>query len=99
MWLSLDPYNTHPCISVLSLCISCVFYTASYRIKGAEADKMNEASQYRKSLDHYLKNIFKTENLIITDWPEFSQGSPAGTEKPEESEVMMLYSVLAVTVY
>lgn len=58
-----------------------------YRIKGVGAGKVNKATLYSQSMDHFLKNIFNTENPILIDWPEWVHGSPAGTEKPEESQV------------
>ncbi|XP_054455755.1 cilia- and flagella-associated protein 43 [Anoplopoma fimbria] len=57
------------------------------RIKGADAGTLNEATKYSQSLNHFLKKIFKTENIILIKLPEWGQGSPAGTVKPEESEV------------
>lgn len=63
------------------------FFMVSCRAKGENADKMNAASLYSKSMHHFLKKTFNTENPVIIDWPECSQGSPAGTEKPEENEV------------
>lgn len=58
---------------------------APYRIKGV--DVVNAATQYSQSMDHFLKNIFNTENPVLIDLPEWGQGSPAGAEEPEESEV------------
>ncbi|XP_070772213.1 cilia- and flagella-associated protein 43 [Enoplosus armatus] len=55
------------------------------RIKGVDAGKVNEAALYSQSVDHFLKNIFNTENPVLNDFPEWCQGSPAGTGKPEES--------------
>lgn len=63
--------------------ILCVLH----RIKGVDAGKVNEATQYSQSMDHSLKIIFNTENPILVDLPEWGQGSPAGAENPEESEV------------
>ncbi len=74
-------------ISALLLCMSFVCFMASYRIKGVDAGKVNAATQYSQSMDDFLKNIFNTENPVLTDLPEWGQRSPAGTEKPEESEV------------
>lgn len=58
-----------------------------YRIKGVDTGMVNEATQYSQSIHHFLKNIFNKENPVLTNMPEWSQGSPAGSEKPEESEV------------
>lgn len=58
-----------------------------YRIKGVDSGKVNEATEYSQSVDHFLKNIFNAENPVLIALPEWGQGSPAGTEKPEESEV------------
>ncbi|XP_045926905.1 cilia- and flagella-associated protein 43 isoform X2 [Micropterus dolomieu] len=67
------------------------------RIKGVGAGKVNKATQYSQSMDHFLKNIFNTENPILIDWPEWVHGSPAGTEKPEESQVSGGAEIVDVT--
>ncbi|XP_039994475.1 cilia- and flagella-associated protein 43 [Xiphias gladius] len=56
------------------------------RIKGVDVE-VNKATQNSQPIAHFLKNIFNTENPVVIDLPEWSQGSRAGTEKPEESEV------------
>ncbi|XP_041802985.1 cilia- and flagella-associated protein 43 [Chelmon rostratus] len=67
------------------------------RIKGVDAGKVNEATQYSQSMDHSLKIIFNTENPILVDLPEWGQGSPAGAENPEESEVSVGVETVDVT--
>ncbi|XP_076599514.1 cilia- and flagella-associated protein 43 [Chaetodon auriga] len=67
------------------------------RIKGGDAGKVNEATQYSQTMDHSLKIIFNTENPILTDWPEWGQGSPCGTEKSEESQVSVGFETVDVT--
>lgn len=69
------------------LCISYVFYLTPYRIKGEDAGKVNEATQYSRSMDYFLKNKFKTENRVLIDLPEWGRECPAATKNPEESEV------------
>ncbi|XP_071336498.1 cilia- and flagella-associated protein 43 isoform X2 [Trachinotus anak] len=56
------------------------------RIKGMDAE-VNKATQHSRSMARFLKNTFKTENLVLIDLPKWSQGSCGGTEKPEENEV------------
>ncbi|XP_073337399.1 cilia- and flagella-associated protein 43 [Pagrus major] len=70
---------------------------ADLRIKGVDAGKVNKATQYSQSMDHLLKNIFSTENPVLVDWPEWGQGSPAATEKSEESEVSVEAESVDVT--
>ncbi|XP_034407920.1 cilia- and flagella-associated protein 43 [Cyclopterus lumpus] len=55
------------------------------RMKGVNAGKVNEATQYSQSMNDFLKNIFNTENPVLIDLPEWGQGSPAGSEKSEVS--------------
>ncbi|XP_031694958.1 cilia- and flagella-associated protein 43 [Anarrhichthys ocellatus] len=52
------------------------------RIKGTDAGKVNEAQKYSRSMNHFLKTIFNTENPVLIDLPEWGQG----TVEPEESE-------------
>lgn len=61
-----------------------------------DAGKLNEASQYSQSMNHFLKKIFETENHVLIDLPDWGQWSPAGIEKAEESEVNYIYSVSEV---
>lgn len=74
-----------PYMCSLIMYILCVS-TAPYRIKGVDVE-VNKATQNSQPIAHFLKNIFNTENPVVIDLPEWSQGSRAGTEKPEESEV------------
>ncbi|XP_047190803.1 cilia- and flagella-associated protein 43 isoform X4 [Scophthalmus maximus] len=57
------------------------------RIKGVEAE-MNKVTQNGQPMAHFLKDIFNTENPVLTDLPRWSQESCVGSENPEESEVM-----------
>ncbi|XP_030603266.1 cilia- and flagella-associated protein 43 isoform X2 [Archocentrus centrarchus] len=57
------------------------------RVKGGDVSKMNEATQYSKSVAHFLKNIFDTENPVLINFPVRGRLSPAGTEYPGESKV------------
>ncbi|KAF0027582.1 hypothetical protein F2P81_020323 [Scophthalmus maximus] len=57
------------------------------RIKGVEAE-MNKVTQNGQPMAHFLKDIFNTENPVLTDLPQWSQESCVGSENPEESEVM-----------
>ncbi|XP_028458704.1 cilia- and flagella-associated protein 43 isoform X2 [Perca flavescens] len=57
------------------------------RIEGVDSGKVNEATEYNQPVDHFFENIFNAENHVLIALPEWGQGSPAGTEKPEESEV------------
>lgn len=59
---------------------------APYRIKDADSE-VNKATHHSRSMAHFLKNLFNTENRVLIDLPEWSQGSLTGTEKSEESEV------------
>ncbi|XP_010742471.3 cilia- and flagella-associated protein 43 isoform X1 [Larimichthys crocea] len=59
---------------------------ANLRIKGEDAGKVNEATQYSRSMDYFLKNKFKTENRVLIDLPEWGRECPAATKNPEESE-------------
>ncbi|XP_034008505.1 cilia- and flagella-associated protein 43 isoform X1 [Trematomus bernacchii] len=67
------------------------------RFKGVDADKVNRAAQYSQSLDNFLKNIFRTENRILINMPEWGQGFRTGAEKTEESEVSGGVDALDVT--
>ncbi|KAM9345139.1 cilia- and flagella-associated protein 43 [Symphorus nematophorus] len=70
---------------------------SNLRFKGVDAGKVNEATQYKQSMDQLLNNIFNTENPILFEWPEWGQESPAGTEKPEESEASVGAVIVDVT--
>ncbi|XP_018552334.1 LOW QUALITY PROTEIN: cilia- and flagella-associated protein 43 [Lates calcarifer] len=59
---------------------------ANLRIKDADSE-VNKATHHSRSMAHFLKNLFNTENRVLIDLPEWSQGSLTGTEKSEESEV------------
>lgn len=85
-WPSLDLLGRYLCVSALLLCISCVFSMAANRIKGVEAE-MNKVTQNGQPMAHFLKDIFNTENPVLTDLPRWSQESCVGSENPEESEV------------
>ncbi|XP_040905777.1 cilia- and flagella-associated protein 43 [Toxotes jaculatrix] len=56
------------------------------RIKGVDAE-VNKATQHSQTMADFLKNIFSTENPVLIDLTEWRQGSQAGTETPEESEL------------
>ncbi|XP_049456039.1 cilia- and flagella-associated protein 43 isoform X1 [Epinephelus fuscoguttatus] len=60
---------------------------ADLRLKGVTAGKVNEATEYSQSMDHFLKTIINTENPVLINLPEWDQESPAGTEKTAEREV------------
>ncbi|XP_034537901.1 cilia- and flagella-associated protein 43 isoform X3 [Notolabrus celidotus] len=57
------------------------------RDKGLNAGKLNEATQYSKSMDHLLKDIFSKENDVLIDMPEWGQESIPCSDKPQESEI------------
>ncbi|XP_037321813.2 cilia- and flagella-associated protein 43 isoform X1 [Pungitius pungitius] len=65
----------------------CSLVCTDIRTNSTGAGKMKEATRYSQSMRRVLKNIFNTENPVLIDLPEWSQASPAGTVKPEESEV------------
>ncbi|XP_059215696.1 cilia- and flagella-associated protein 43 isoform X2 [Centropristis striata] len=67
------------------------------RIKGVDANKMNEATQYSQSMDRFLKDIFNTENPVLIDLPEWDQESPAAMLQPEQSEVSVISETVDVT--
>lgn len=66
---------------------------ASHRIKGVDAGKMNEATQYSQSMDHFWKTIFNTENPVLTDWPDWGQASPACIEESEVNITLLCSAV------
>lgn len=70
------------------------FCLGSHRVKGGDVSKMNEATQYSKSMAHFLKNIFDTENPILINFPVWGQVSLVGTETPEVSKVKFFSCVL-----
>ncbi|XP_078480939.1 cilia- and flagella-associated protein 43-like, partial [Lampetra planeri] len=55
-------------------------------IKGLDAAEANRASQWIRSRDCLLSNVFSTENPVLISLPEWDQASPADIEKTEESE-------------
>ncbi|XP_023282389.1 cilia- and flagella-associated protein 43 [Seriola lalandi dorsalis] len=63
-------------------CLVCT----NLRIKGVDAE-VNKATQHSESTARFLRNIFNTENTVLINMPEWSQGSCADTEKPKENEV------------
>lgn len=84
--------KTNIFIYPLSNCASLVFSMTPYRIKGANAGKVNEATKYSQSMKDFLKNIFYTENPVLIDSPEWGQGSPAGSERSEVSDILLCLS-------
>ncbi|KAM3606934.1 uncharacterized protein V6R79_025898 [Siganus canaliculatus] len=56
------------------------------RIKGVNTGTAIKAEPWSQSAGLFLRNIFNAENPVLIDWPEWDQGSPASTNKPEESK-------------
>nr|XP_020456113.1 cilia- and flagella-associated protein 43 [Monopterus albus] len=57
------------------------------RIKDVDAGEETKATWYSQSMTQFLKNVFSRENPVLTDLPEWGQGFPPCTEKPEDGEV------------
>lgn len=86
----------HSNIYLLSYYVSYVFYIAPSRFKGLDASKVNKATHYSKSMD-FVKKVFRTENRVLLNLPEWGQESPAGTEKPEVTKILW-YLILATNI-
>lgn len=63
-----------------------MFSIVPYRFKGVDIEE-NQATEYSKSMAHFLNKIFTKENAALIDLPEWSQWSCAGSETPGENEV------------
>lgn len=82
-----QPHITHLFMCLFSYCVyNVVLCMGSYRLKGVDAGKVNEAAQYCRSMGHFLENIFNTENPALMDLPDWDQESLV-LKKQEQSAV------------